>query len=268
VKRATGIAKAAARTTALTAAAPIASARTEAYAGPTVPGPALAPVPAAEPQSPETDAVDAVLAHLQAVAPAVESLCAQAGQLAHWGTELAGRLLAGGRLLAAGNGGSAAEAQHLTAELVGRFDGERQAFSAISLHAETSAVTAIANDYGYDHLFARQVLGHGRAGDVLILLTTSGKSENLLRAAEAARSIGMTSWALTGSAPNPLTRLCDDYVAVEALPANVQEGHLMALHAICRAFDAEVARHGRDDGGPGKSGTTGTPGGPLRGGRP
>jgi D-sedoheptulose 7-phosphate isomerase len=211
------------------------------------PGPALVPVPAAPERhtgtETESHAVDAVLAHLQAVQPAVESLRAQAGQLAGWGTELARRLLDGGRLLAAGNGGSAAEAQHLTAELVGRFEGERQAFSAISLHADTSAVTAISNDYGYDHLFARQVLGHGRAGDVLLLLTTSGKSENLLRAAEAARDIGITSWALTGSAPNPLTRLCDDYVAVDALPANVQEGHLMALHALCRAFDAEVARH-------------------------
>ncbi|MGW6172556.1 D-sedoheptulose-7-phosphate isomerase [Arthrobacter sp. NPDC055138] len=196
-----------------------------------------------------TEAVDAVLAHLREVEPAVESLRAQAGQLAGWGTELARRLLDGRRLLAAGNGGSAAEAQHLTAELVGRFDGERQAFSAISLHADTSAVTAISNDYGYDHLFARQVLGHGRAGDVLLLLTTSGKSENLLRAAEAARGIGVTSWALTGSAPNPLTRLCDDYVAVDALPANVQEGHLMALHALCRAFDAEVARHGNTAAG-------------------
>ena len=92
----------------------------------------------------------------------------------------------GQRLLAAGNGGSAAEAQHLTAELVGRFDGERVPFSAISLHAETSAVTAIANDYGYDDVFARQVRAHGRSGDVLMLLSTSGKSPNLLRAAEAA----------------------------------------------------------------------------------
>jgi D-sedoheptulose 7-phosphate isomerase len=212
-------------------------------------------VPATGQEPAGTEAVDAVLAHLQAVAPAVESLRAQAGQLAGWGTELARRLMGGSRLLAAGNGGSAAEAQHLTAELVGRFDGERRAFSAISLHAETSAVTAISNDYGFDQLFARQVLGHGRAGDVLLLLTTSGKSGNLLRAAEAARSIGVTCWALTGQAPNPLTLLCDDYVAVDALPANVQEGHLMALHALCRAFDAEVARlEGGAGNGRGKGG--------------
>ena len=125
-------------------------------------------------------------AHLDKSLPALESLRAQSGRLAAWGEELARRLLAGQRLLAAGNGGSAAEAQHLTAELVGRFDGERVPFSAISLHAETSAVTAIANDYGYEEVFARQVRAHGRSGDVLLLLSTSGKSPNLLRAVEAA----------------------------------------------------------------------------------
>jgi D-sedoheptulose 7-phosphate isomerase len=184
----------------------------------------------------------AVLGHLDEVQPAVEALRAEAAHLAQWGVELAARLLAGQRLLAAGNGGSAAEAQHLTAELVGRFDGEREPFSAISLHAETSAVTAIANDYGFDQLFARQVLGHGRPGDVLVLLSSSGRSPNLLHAAEAARRIGVTSWALTGPAPNPLAEACDDYVAVGAPSANVQECHLIGLHALCRAFDAEVSR--------------------------
>ena len=135
----------------------------------------------------------AVLQHLADLRPAVASVEAQAPRLTRWGVELAVRLLAGQRLLAAGNGGSAAEAQHLTAELVGRFDGERRPFSAIALHAETSAVTAIANDYGFDQLYARQVLGHGRPGDVLILLSTSGRSPNLLRAAEAARTAGITT---------------------------------------------------------------------------
>lgn len=197
------------------------------------------PVPAPAPAS---GALDAVLGHLQQVLPAVESLMASASHLAEWGVDLAGRLMAGQRLLAAGNGGSAAEAQHLTAELVGRFDGDREPFSAIPLHADSSSVTAIANDYGYENMFARQVQGHGREGDVLVLLSTSGNSPNLLRAAEAARRIGVTSWALTGPGPNPLTAVCDDHVAVEARSANAQEGHLIALHAICRAFDAEVAR--------------------------
>lgn len=189
-----------------------------------------------------TAAADAVNAHLMNVIPAVESLLREAGRLTGWGLELAERLLRGHRLLAAGNGGSAAEAQHLTAELVGRFDGEREPFSAISLHAETSAVTAIANDYGFDQLFARQVRAHGRCGDVLILFSTSGKSPNLLRAVEAARDLGMATWALTGPAPNPLADLCDDFVAVDSTSANAQEAHLIALHALCRAFDSEVTR--------------------------
>ncbi|GAA1336091.1 D-sedoheptulose-7-phosphate isomerase [Arthrobacter roseus] len=191
---------------------------------------------------PSGAATAAVEEHLRNVVPAVESLRRETGRLAGWGVELADRLMRGHRLLAAGNGGSAAEAQHLTAELVGRFDGEREPFSAISLHAETSAVTAIANDYGFDQLFARQVRAHGRPGDVLILLSTSGKSPNLLNAVEAARSIGVASWAFTGPAPNPLAASCDDYVAIDSPSANAQEGHLIGLHALCRAFDAEVSQ--------------------------
>lgn len=187
------------------------------------------------------DSYERVLSHLASVSPALASLQSQASQLAAWGTELAVRLIDGHRLLAAGNGGSAAEAQHLTAELVGRFDGEREAFSAIALHADTSAMTAIGNDYGFDELFARQVRAHARRGDILMLLSTSGRSTNLLRAAEAARRVGAATWALTGPAPNPLAYACDDAVAIDASPANVQEAHLIALHAMCRAFDAEVA---------------------------
>lgn len=185
---------------------------------------------------------DVVRTHLDNVLPALESLRSQSGRLAAWGVELAQRLMRGHRLLAAGNGGSAAEAQHLTAELVGRFDGERVPFSAISLHAESSAVTAIANDYGYDDVFARQVRAHGRSGDVLILLSTSGRSPNLLRAAEAASRLNISTWALTGSGPNPLSDACDQAIMIDALNANAQEGHLIALHAMCRAFDLEVAR--------------------------
>lgn len=192
---------------------------------------------------------DAVRIHLENVLPALRSLESQADQLAAWGVELAKRLLGGQRLLAAGNGGSAAEAQHLTAELVGRFDGERVPFSAIALHAESSAVTAIANDYGYDELFARQVRAHGRSGDILLLLSTSGKSPNLLRAAEAAARLNVTTWALTGPAPNPLAECCNEVVAIDALSANAQEGHLIALHALCRSFEAEIARKGRTAGG-------------------
>lgn len=187
----------------------------------------------------------AVEAHLLSVLPALESLRSQSPRLAAWGGELARRLQAGHRLLAAGNGGSAAEAQHLTAELVGRFDGERAPFSAIALHADTSAVTAISNDYGFEEIYARQVRAHGRPRDVLILLSTSGKSPNLLRAAEAAAGMGVTTWALTGKGPNPLTRCCDETIVVQGPAANAQECHLIAVHAICRAFDAEIHRLGQ-----------------------
>ena len=193
------------------------------------------------------DPAAAVKAHLLSVLPSLESLRSQSLTLAAWGEELARRLLAGNRLLAAGNGGSAAEAQHLTAELVGRFDGERAPFSAISLHAETSAVTAIANDYGFEELYARQVRAHGRPRDILMLLSTSGKSPNLLRAAETATRIGVTTWALTGQGPNPLSLSCDETIAIVGPAANAQECHLIALHAICRAFDAEIHRRGRLD---------------------
>jgi len=215
---------------------------------------ALTPaLPAALPGSLRVDpaSVDAVRQHLDNVDPALESLRNQSNRLAAWGAELAGRLLRGQRLLAAGNGGSAAEAQHLTAELVGRFDGERVPFSAISLHAETSAVTAIANDYGFDEVFARQVRAHARTGDVLMLFSTSGRSPNLLRAAEAAAKLGVRTWALTGIGPNPLADACDESVTVDALNANAQEAHLIALHAVCRAFDLEVARRGSAARGPG-----------------
>ena len=103
--------------------------------------------------------------------------------LESWAEQLVELFDSGGRLLAAGNGGSAAEAQHLTAELVGRFLAERRPFSAICLSAETSSLTAIVNDYGAEEMFARQVEAHGRPGDVLVLLSTSGRSPNILRAA-------------------------------------------------------------------------------------
>ena len=217
----------------------------QAMAFPTaLPGLEAADLETAAAGSADTGALNTVNLHLDNVVPALESLRAQSGRLAAWGVELAQRLLRGQRLLAAGNGGSAAEAQHLTAELVGRFDGERVPFSAISLHAETSALTALANDYGYEEVFARQVRAHGRSGDVLLLLSTSGRSPNLLRAVEAATRLGVTTWALTGPGPNPLAGACAEAVTIDAFNANAQEGHLIALHAICRAFDLEVHRRG------------------------
>ncbi|MDQ1006363.1 D-sedoheptulose 7-phosphate isomerase [Streptomyces sp. V4I23] len=161
------------------------------------------------------------------------------GRIADWAAHLAVVLPAGGRLLAAGNGGSAAQAQHLTAELVGRYRQERPAFSAISLHAETSSVTAIGNDYGFDQVYSRQVSAHGRRGDVLVLLSTSGRSANLISAAVTGRAAGLRVWAMTGPGPNPLAEAADDALCIDASStATVQEAHLVAVHLLCECFDA------------------------------
>lgn len=175
-------------------------------------------------------------AHIQALTTALPLL--DTGRLQTWGRLLADRLPAGARLLVAGNGGSAAEAQHLTSELVGRFRTERAPLSAIALHTDSSSVTAITNDYGASEVFARQVRAHGRPGDVLLLLSTSGTSPNVLAAAQTGRELGLTVWALTGPAPNPLAEAADQAVCVDAdQVATVQECHLVAVHVLCAAVD-------------------------------
>jgi D-sedoheptulose 7-phosphate isomerase len=152
--------------------------------------------------------------HLALLRAPLDALEADVGRITGWGDHLALVLLGGGRLLACGNGGSAAQAQHLTSELVGRYRHERQPFSAIALHAETSTVTAIANDYPPDLLFARQVQAHGRPGDVFVALSTSGRSPNVVAALRTARQAGLTTWVLTGPAPNALSVEADDAVVV------------------------------------------------------
>ncbi|GGY89195.1 hypothetical protein GCM10010300_36670 [Streptomyces olivaceoviridis] len=188
-------------------------------------------------------------AHCDDLAKALEAFRDHGALIERWGTELARRLGAGARLLVAGNGGSAAQAQHLTAELVGRYRDDRPPFSAVALHADTSSTTAIANDYGVQEVFARQTAAHGRPGDVLLLLSTSGASANLLAAADRAHRLGMTVWALTGRAPNPLHLGADDALCVDApLGATVQELHLVAVHMLCEAFDQAVERGEADHG--------------------
>jgi D-sedoheptulose 7-phosphate isomerase len=179
--------------------------------------------------------------HVAKLAAALQSSGRHWQTAERWGRRLADILPGGGRLLVAGNGGSAAQAQHLTAELVGRYCLDRDPFSAIALHAETSAVTAILNDYGAEELFARQVRAHGRPGDVCLLMSTSGRSSNIVAAAHAARERGLTVWAMTGAGPNPLAEFADDALCVDALDtATVQEIHLVALHLVCEEFDAAL----------------------------
>ncbi|WP_433802300.1 D-sedoheptulose-7-phosphate isomerase [Actinomycetospora sp. CA-084318] len=180
--------------------------------------------------------------HLDGLAATLTAVRSHAPVFAAWGAELAARLSAGRRLLAAGNGGSAAEAQHLTAELVGRYRGEREPLSALALHADTSTITALGNDYGFVEIYARQVRAHGRPGDVLILLSTSGRSENLLAAAEVARALGVTVWSITGPAPNPLAQASDEAICLPGVTPSVQEAHLVAVHLLCEMVDSALGR--------------------------
>ena len=179
-------------------------------------------------------------AHVRALLTALPEL--DTDRIDEWGRHLAGLLVGGGRLLVAGNGGSAAQAQHLTAELVGRYRDDRPGLSALCLSAESSSVTAISNDYGFDQVFARQVQAHGRPGDVLLVLSTSGRSGNLLAAVDAAAAGGLTGWALTGPGPNPLSRRPDvEVLCVDAAAAaTVQEVHQVAVHLLCAAVDLQV----------------------------
>ncbi|HEX6887050.1 MAG TPA: SIS domain-containing protein [Candidatus Nanopelagicales bacterium] len=203
-------------------------------------GPPSAPAPGGH--SGRVPADPLARAHRDATAQALAGAGPALDLVADWGRRLAERLPAGARLLVAGNGGSAAEAQHLTAELVGRFEADRPAFSALALHGDTSSVTAIVNDYGADEVFARQVQAHGRPGDVLLLLSTSGRSRNLLVAAERAAGHGLTTWAITGPLPNPLAESCEEVAAIPAATTSaIQEVHLVAVHVLCRAFDAALA---------------------------
>lgn len=186
--------------------------------------------------------VDSIAEHFAALAACAAGLGSSlTPQIRTWAQQLSAMYERGGRLLACGNGGSAAEAQHLTGELVGRFRLDRRPLSAIALHADTSAGTAILNDYGSDEVYARQVRAHGRTGDILVAFSTSGGSANVLAAAKAAHEIGVEVWALTGPAPNPLAALSDSALTVDApTVATVQEIHLSMVHALCVALDEEL----------------------------
>ena len=187
----------------------------------------------------ESDQISAPI-HIKQLTSALHSV--DFDLLGTWADHLVSTVFVGGaRLLVAGNGGSAAQAQHLTAELVGRFRDERQPMSALALHAETSTVTAVGNDYGFAQVFARQVHAHGRPGDILLLLSTSGSSPNLLAAADAAHVQGLQVWAMTGPGPNPLSTRSSSMLTIHAdSAATIQECHLVAIHAWCRMIDERI----------------------------
>jgi D-sedoheptulose 7-phosphate isomerase len=155
---------------------------------------------------------------------------------------IAGALRGGGKLLVAGNGGSAADAQHLSAEIVGRYKKDRPAYAAIALTTDTSALTAISNDYGFEHVFSRQVEGLGRRGDVLLALTTSGRSPNILAALKTARQRGMITVGFTGSNGAALAAACDQLLVVPSDDtAVIQQIHMAFAHGICEVIEQTIS---------------------------
>ena len=150
-------------------------------------------------------------------------------------------LKAGHKIMLCGNGGSAADSQHIAAELIGRFERELSSLAAIALTTDTSALTAISNDYGYDQVFARQVEGLGQPGDLLIGISTSGNSENVIKAVKAAKSKYIQTVALVGDKPNSALQKIADYIL--AVPstntARIQECHILMMHAMCQLVESE-----------------------------
>ncbi|HAO41965.1 MAG: SIS domain-containing protein [Bradyrhizobiaceae bacterium] len=147
---------------------------------------------------------------------------------------VADALKSGNKLLLIGNGGSAADAQHIAAEIVGRYKQERAGWAAIALTTDTSALTAIANDYGFEQVFARQVQGLAKRGDVLFALSTSGRSPNILAAIKVARDLGVTTVGFTGAKGESMRASCDHlFVSPTDDTPVIQQVHMMAMHAIC-----------------------------------
>jgi len=147
----------------------------------------------------------------------------------------------GNKLLLAGNGGSAADAQHIAGEFVSRFAFDRPGLAAVALTTDTSVLTAIGNDYGYERVFARQVQALGRPGDVFVGLSTSGRSPNVLRAFEAAREAGLVTIGFTGNRGGPMHDLCDHLLAVPSPDTpRIQEGHIALAHTVCLLVEQQV----------------------------
>ena len=153
--------------------------------------------------------------------------------------ELAARLQAGGKVLFCGNGGSAADAQHFAGEFVNRFLRERRPYAGLALSTDTSVISAIGNDYGYEQIFEKQVRALGRPGDALVAISTSGNAANVCRAVQAARELGLLTVGLTGGAGGQLAKLADRClsISVTASTPRIQEGHQLLIHLICERVE-------------------------------
>ena len=175
-----------------------------------------------------------IAAEIATIAANFARLAAQAPSIAAAAEAMIKSLRAGGKIMLCGNGGSAADAQHLAAELVGRYLKDRAPLAALALTVDTSALTAIANDYAFEEVFARQIAGLGRPGDLLLALSTSGDSANVLAAVAAARANGIATIALTGAGGGRLAPLADLAIRVPAARSNaVQELHIAVGHILC-----------------------------------
>jgi D-sedoheptulose 7-phosphate isomerase len=177
-----------------------------------------------------------------------QRMCAQLGLLepavAAAARVLAESLAAGGKIMLCGNGGSAADSQHLAAELTGRFMSDRQPLAALALTTDTSALTCIANDYAFDQVFARQVRALGRRPDALVAISTSGNSPNVLAAVQVAHELGMSCIGLLGRDGGALRSRCDPAILVPSqVTARIQEAHILIGHSLCGMLEALLGLH-------------------------
>lgn len=186
-------------------------------------------------------ALPSIREQLDASCAVIQSLAAQAELIERIAALARDTLLDGHMLLTCGNGGSATDAQHLAEELIGRYRANRRALPAVALTADSAALTCIANDFGYDHVFARQVEGLARPGDLLVCFSTSGNSPNVVAALEAARARGARSVALLGKDGGAARGLADLALVVASVDtARIQEAHLQVLHYICEVVEQAV----------------------------
>jgi D-sedoheptulose 7-phosphate isomerase len=186
---------------------------------------------------------DRALRRLEVHAEMARSLVdeALAEQLVRVGGAIATALRAEGRLLLFGNGGSAADAQHIATEFTGRYLLERPGLPALALAENTAAVTAIGNDYGFEQVFARQVRAFGRPGDIAVALSTSGTSPNVLRGVEAAREAGLVTVGVTGPGGDRLAAVCEHCIRIPAQETpQIQEGTMLVLHTICELVEHDL----------------------------
>lgn len=179
-----------------------------------------------------------ILARLERSAAVIAGLRKQADRIERFAQEVRGCFDRGGHLYSCGNGGSAAEALHLSEELIGRYKRDRKPFPAVCLSSDPTALTCIANDYGFEQVFARQIEALGRKGDALVVFTTSGNSANIERALEAARAKGVRTLGLLGKGGGRCAALCDVALIIDATETeHIQEAHQVVLHLILEAVE-------------------------------